>query len=34
LPLCETSMVWLDLAGHPALARFVAFVQERLAAGG
>jgi DNA-binding transcriptional LysR family regulator len=30
-PLCETSMVWLEGEGHPALERFVDFVRGRIA---
>lgn len=29
-PLCETSLVWSEAAAPPALARFVAFVRERV----
>jgi len=31
VPLCETSMVWLEGEGHPALERFVDFVRGRIA---
>ena len=31
VPMCETSMVWLEGEGHPALERFVDFVRGRMA---
>ncbi len=33
VPLCETSLCWLEGDAHPALDRFVAFVRERMEEG-